>query len=106
MSSKYYFNGKNASGCLKIAKGTFIEYGEELPDSIDKGKIKDLEKRELVTNDKSKNATIHEIQAQNNSDISDLEKMITDLEAENKKLVSKIKKLEQENKVLTEKGEK
>ncbi len=39
----YYFNGKNASGCLKIAKGVFVDYGEELPGSIDKEKIKELE---------------------------------------------------------------
>lgn len=105
MSNKYYFNGKNAKGCLKIAKGVFIEYGCELPDSFDKGKIKELEKRELITSEKSKTAAIHEIQAQNSSDINDLEKMVSDGEADNKKLVSKVKKLEQENKVLAERIE-
>ncbi len=56
----------------------------------------------MITNHKSKNAAIHEIKEQNDSDIADLEKMVSETEAENKKLASKIKKLGQENKILTE----
>jgi hypothetical protein len=98
----YYYNGKNATGCLKIARGVFIKYGEELPEKTDKGMIKDLEKRELITTEKSNTAVIHEIEELQKIELEDLKKEIATYKKENKKLLSKVESLEKDIKILEE----
>lgn len=102
---KYYFNGPNAVGVLKVAKGKFIEYGGELPINFDPEKIKEKLKLGQITTEKSATAMAHDLEKSNAEIIKGIRKELEKAQKENKKLESKIAKLETEISVYKENSE-
>lgn len=99
---KYYYNGPNATGVLKVAKGSFVKYGDEIPGNIEKGIIEDFEKRGLITKEKSLSTEIHNLEKENASKLELFEKKYKEAEKQNEKLIKKNQKLIKEAAVFAE----
>jgi hypothetical protein len=109
MNEKYYFNGPNAKGTLRISKSIKIEHGDKIPESTEKSKIADWLKRGLITTEKNQTCIAVE-KPENIFMIEKLKKEIEDLQKEKEILDIKFSEMEKtinliktENKRLIEK---